>query len=341
MTNGLPPSPHRLDRGGDPVAERMASGGPAQAEMWVARTRPSSSRTRTLTRQPTRSSPARWVSPGRNAPRPAAWSWSVRSGATGSKAGRKGPGARSGTRNRAESRLGPPSANRRSRSSRLPVRRRSRRVPRSLPSRGAGGRGLFRFAGPASPGRPGGDGQPGETFGPLLTLIEVADEDAAVEAANATRFGLVGAVHGQDLGRAGRVAGRMTTGLRRVNARPFGLISTLPSEARASPPSARGNRVAPPASSSPQLDHDDPASATWTRVHRDTPSALFADQVNLALLPFTRLKLSANSAPNPISIPHLALPLAQQRNRTYIKPKIVPMPYCLRKRAMGTIVTSR
>ncbi len=57
-----------------------------------------------------------------------------------------------------------------------------------------------------------------ETFGPLLTLIEVVDEDAAVEAANATRFGLVGAVHGRDLGRAGRVAGRMTTGLRRVNA---------------------------------------------------------------------------------------------------------------------------
>ena len=57
-----------------------------------------------------------------------------------------------------------------------------------------------------------------ETFGPLLTLIEVADEDAAVAAANSTRFGLVGAVHGRDLGRAARVAGRMTTGLRRINA---------------------------------------------------------------------------------------------------------------------------
>lgn len=57
-----------------------------------------------------------------------------------------------------------------------------------------------------------------ETFGPLLTLIEVADEEAAVTAANATRFGLVGAVHGRDLGRAARVAGRMTTGLRRINA---------------------------------------------------------------------------------------------------------------------------
>ncbi len=57
-----------------------------------------------------------------------------------------------------------------------------------------------------------------ETFGPLLTLIEVADEDAAVAAANSTRFGLVGAVHGRDLGRAAQVAARMTTGLRRVNA---------------------------------------------------------------------------------------------------------------------------
>lgn len=57
-----------------------------------------------------------------------------------------------------------------------------------------------------------------ETFGPLLTLIEVADEAAAIEAANATRFGLVGAVHGRDLGRATRVAGQMNTGLRRINA---------------------------------------------------------------------------------------------------------------------------
>lgn len=57
-----------------------------------------------------------------------------------------------------------------------------------------------------------------ETFGPLLTLLEVSDEEAAIGAANATSFGLVGAVHGRDLGRAARVAARMTTGLRRVNA---------------------------------------------------------------------------------------------------------------------------
>ena len=57
-----------------------------------------------------------------------------------------------------------------------------------------------------------------ETFGPLLTVLRVADADEAVAAANATRFGLVGAVHGRDLGRAAAVASRLRCGLRRVNA---------------------------------------------------------------------------------------------------------------------------
>lgn len=57
-----------------------------------------------------------------------------------------------------------------------------------------------------------------ETFGPLLTLIEVEGEEAAIAAANATRFGLVGAVHGRDLGRAAKIAAAMDCGLRRVNA---------------------------------------------------------------------------------------------------------------------------
>ena len=57
-----------------------------------------------------------------------------------------------------------------------------------------------------------------ETFGPLLTLLRVEDESAAVAAANATRFGLVGAVHGRDLGRAEAVARRLDCGLRRINA---------------------------------------------------------------------------------------------------------------------------
>jgi aldehyde dehydrogenase (NAD+) len=57
-----------------------------------------------------------------------------------------------------------------------------------------------------------------ETFGPLLTLLRVEDEEAALAAANSTRFGLVGAVHGRDLGRARAVAARLQCGMRRVNA---------------------------------------------------------------------------------------------------------------------------
>lgn len=57
-----------------------------------------------------------------------------------------------------------------------------------------------------------------ETFGPLLTVMRVADEDQAIAAANATRYGLTGAVHGRDLGRAVELASRLECGLRRVNA---------------------------------------------------------------------------------------------------------------------------
>jgi aldehyde dehydrogenase (NAD+) len=57
-----------------------------------------------------------------------------------------------------------------------------------------------------------------ETFGPLLTFMRVADESAAIAAANATRFGLVGAVHGRDLGRAVEVSSKLDCGLRRINA---------------------------------------------------------------------------------------------------------------------------
>lgn len=57
-----------------------------------------------------------------------------------------------------------------------------------------------------------------ETFGPLLTLIRVRDEAAAVEAANATRYGLVAAVHGRAVDRAAELASRLEFGLQRVNA---------------------------------------------------------------------------------------------------------------------------
>lgn len=57
-----------------------------------------------------------------------------------------------------------------------------------------------------------------ETFGPLLTLLQVSDEAAALEAANATRYGLVGAVHTRDLTRGVEFASRIECGLQRVNA---------------------------------------------------------------------------------------------------------------------------
>lgn len=57
-----------------------------------------------------------------------------------------------------------------------------------------------------------------ETFGPLLTVLRVRDEDEAIAAANATRYGLTGAVHGRDLGRAVGLASQLRCGLKRVNA---------------------------------------------------------------------------------------------------------------------------
>ncbi|MCO5314795.1 MAG: aldehyde dehydrogenase family protein [Solirubrobacterales bacterium] len=57
-----------------------------------------------------------------------------------------------------------------------------------------------------------------ETFGPLLTLIRVEDDEQAIAAANATRYGLTGAVHGRDLGQATELASRLECGLKRVNA---------------------------------------------------------------------------------------------------------------------------
>ena len=57
-----------------------------------------------------------------------------------------------------------------------------------------------------------------ETFGPLLTLLAVPDEGRALEVANATRFGLVGAVHTDDLAHGVELAAQLDCGLQRVNA---------------------------------------------------------------------------------------------------------------------------
>jgi aldehyde dehydrogenase (NAD+) len=67
-----------------------------------------------------------------------------------------------------------------------------------------------------------------ETFGPLLTLIRVADEESALAVANSTRFGLVGAVHGRDIDRAAALAARLDCGLQRVNAPTPGVDYYVP-----------------------------------------------------------------------------------------------------------------
>ena len=56
-----------------------------------------------------------------------------------------------------------------------------------------------------------------EVFGPVLAVMTFADEDAAVELANATRYGLAASLWTQDLSRAHRVAGRLRAGTVSVN----------------------------------------------------------------------------------------------------------------------------
>ena len=51
-----------------------------------------------------------------------------------------------------------------------------------------------------------------ESFGPSVSLIEVKDDDEAVELANFTEYGLSGAVFTENLARGLRVARRIETG---------------------------------------------------------------------------------------------------------------------------------
>jgi acyl-CoA reductase-like NAD-dependent aldehyde dehydrogenase len=62
-----------------------------------------------------------------------------------------------------------------------------------------------------------------EIFGPVAAVMVVADDDAAVAAANGTRFGLVAAVYGRDQGRAEEVADRLNVGMVRINAPTTGV----------------------------------------------------------------------------------------------------------------------
>lgn len=56
-----------------------------------------------------------------------------------------------------------------------------------------------------------------EVFGPVALVIRVADEDAAIEIANSSRFGLGGSVWTQDAARGERVARRLECGAAFVN----------------------------------------------------------------------------------------------------------------------------
>lgn len=56
-----------------------------------------------------------------------------------------------------------------------------------------------------------------ETFGPILPIMRVADEEAALAAANDTRFGLHGSVWTRDRRRAGRLASRFHSGTVAIN----------------------------------------------------------------------------------------------------------------------------
>jgi succinate-semialdehyde dehydrogenase/glutarate-semialdehyde dehydrogenase len=56
-----------------------------------------------------------------------------------------------------------------------------------------------------------------EIFGPVAVVHRVADDDAAVSLANATRYGLGGSVFASDLERARRVADRVDSGMVWIN----------------------------------------------------------------------------------------------------------------------------
>ena len=59
-----------------------------------------------------------------------------------------------------------------------------------------------------------------EVFGPVLALVRFADEDEAVELANATQYGLGGLVYTRDIDRAHRLAKRLQAGYIGINTFP-------------------------------------------------------------------------------------------------------------------------
>lgn len=68
-----------------------------------------------------------------------------------------------------------------------------------------------------------------ETFGPVIPIVEVEDEEAAIAAANDSRFGLTASVWTRDLARGEQLARRIRAGTVMVNNHGFtGAVPSLP-----------------------------------------------------------------------------------------------------------------
>jgi aldehyde dehydrogenase (NAD+) len=68
-----------------------------------------------------------------------------------------------------------------------------------------------------------------ETFGPTLSITRVADAEEALERANATTYGLAGAVFSNSKDRAMDLARRMRTGMTSINSvLTFASVPSLP-----------------------------------------------------------------------------------------------------------------
>jgi aldehyde dehydrogenase (NAD+) len=67
-----------------------------------------------------------------------------------------------------------------------------------------------------------------EVFGPVLSVIEVGDEDEAVDVVNASEFGLSAAVYTRDINTALQLVDRIDTGIVYVNAPTIGAEIPLP-----------------------------------------------------------------------------------------------------------------
>ena len=56
-----------------------------------------------------------------------------------------------------------------------------------------------------------------ESFGPVLAVYIVQNDEEAIELANSTKYGLSAAVHSKDISRAMKVAGRLEVGQTHIN----------------------------------------------------------------------------------------------------------------------------